>query len=84
MNISDFKEVEVKKNTGLKAIFNGKNLKRTLLFMAIGSIASLGWFYYTEGQHMDIMTSTEIFKSMAVGAFFGLFISNSPCARGQC
>lgn len=84
MDISDFKEVEVKKATGIKAIFNVKKLRRTLLFMGIGALASFSWFYYTDGQHMDIISSTEVFKSITVGAFFGLFISNSPCARGQC
>ena len=84
MNISDFKEVEVKKSASIKSLFNGKQFKRTMLYMTIGAVASFAWFYYTDGQHMDQIPSTEIFKSLAVGSFFGIFISNSPCARGKC
>lgn len=83
MDISDFKEVEVKRKP-ISSVFNAAHLKRTLLFMVVGAVASFGWFYYTDGQHMEIITSTEIFKSMAIGAIFGIFISNSPCARGRC
>lgn len=83
MDISDFKEIEVKRKP-LSSIFNAAKLKKTFLFMAIGAAASFAWFYYTDGQHMDQMAGVDIFKSMALGSFFGLFISNSPCARGQC
>lgn len=84
MDISNFKEVELKKNTSLKSIFNGKRFRRTLIFMLVGAIASFVYYYYTEGQHMEIIPQEDIFKSLSIGALFGIFISNSPCARGQC
>lgn len=83
MDISDFKEIEVKRKP-ISSLLNLARLKKTFIFMVIGAAASFAWFYYTEGQHMDQLAGPEIFKSMAVGAFFGIFISNSPCARGQC
>lgn len=84
MNISDFKELEVKEKKSLRTLFKGKQFKRTLIFMVGGAIISVAWFYYGEGQHLGEITSTHWFKSAAVGALFGIFISNSPCARGQC
>jgi len=83
MDISDFKEVEVKRKP-LAGLLNIARLKRTFLFMIAGAALSFAWFYYSEGQHMDVLSETETFKSLAIGAFFGLFISNSPCAKGQC
>ena len=84
MDISNFKEVEVKRPNSIKGLLNNKQLRRTLLFMLGGAVASMAWFYYSEGQHMDAITGTEWFKSGAIGALFGTFISNSPCARGRC
>lgn len=84
MNISDFKEVDVKRPNPITALFKGKQFRRTLLFMLGGAIVSAAWFYYGEGQHMDAISSTDWFKSGAIGALFGVFISNSPCARGKC
>lgn len=84
MDISDFKKVELKGNSTSKTIFNSKQLKRTMVFMLIGALGSLAWFYYSEGQHMGEVLPHHIIKSLSIGAFFGLFISNSPCARGQC
>ncbi len=84
MDISDFKPLEVKRVSPLKANFNGKQLKRTLTFMIVGALASAAWFYYTNGQHMDVIAGADWFKSAAIGSLFGLFISNSPCARGKC
>lgn len=83
MDISDFKEVEVKRKPIL-GMLNLARLKRTFLFMVIGAALSFAWFYYSEGQHLEQILGADIFKSLAIGAFFGLFISNSPCARGQC
>lgn len=83
MDISDFKEIEVKRKP-ISSIINIARLKRTFIFMVIGATVSFAWFYYTDGQHMDQITGIDIFKSMAIGSIFGIFISNSPCARGQC
>lgn len=84
MDISDFKEVEVKKTAGLKALFSGKQFRRTIIFMLIGAAASFLYYYYTEGQHIQTLAQEDIFKSLSIGALFGIFISNSPCARGNC
>jgi hypothetical protein len=55
-----------------------------MIFIAFGAVIGLLYFYFTEGQHMEIISSGEILKSMAIGGFFGFFITNSPCARGKC
>jgi hypothetical protein len=80
MDISDFKKLETKR----QPLFKGAQLKRTLIAMVIGAIIGFAWFYYSEGQHMGIIPTADILKSISIGALFGIFITNSPCARGKC
>lgn len=56
------------------------SLKAILVGAAIGFL----FYYLSEGRLMESMPGGEILKSLAVGAFFGFFITNSPCARGRC
>jgi hypothetical protein len=58
--------------------------KRSWLYIVLGAIAGFLYFYITEGKHMDVITSGDVLKSLLIGGFFGLFITNSPCARGRC
>lgn len=85
MDISNFKNLETKNSkAGLKGSFNSAQLKRTLIFMLIGAAVSFAWYYYTDGQHVETLATADIFKALTIGSLFGIFISNSPCARGKC
>jgi hypothetical protein len=80
-----FKELELKpKGNFLQRSWRSAHFRKSLLAVGIGAVLGFLFFYFTEGQHMDSMSGGEILKSMAVGAFFGLFMTNSPCARGRC
>ena len=52
--------------------------------MAVGALAGFVLFYLTEGKNMQVMTFGDSFSSILIGAFFGFFITNSPCARNKC
>jgi len=83
-------KIEVKKlelqreNKGIKGFFKSKQTRRTLIAILIGSLVALGFYYFTEGQSMDTFSMEQALKNMALGGFFGFFITNSPCARGRC
>lgn len=81
----EFKQLDIKpEGNWFRRTFLSAHAKKSLLFTAIGAIGGLTYFYFTEGKDMDVISTGEIFKSMLFGAFFGLFITNSPCARGRC
>jgi peptidoglycan/LPS O-acetylase OafA/YrhL len=69
---------------GLKKVLRSKQLRRTLAGIFIGAAAGFAFFYLTEGMHMDSLSTTDILQSLAFGGLFGLFVTNSPCARNSC
>lgn len=80
-----FKELELEKEgSWLKRSVRSKQFRRTVRAVLIGAVAGFLYFYFTEGLHMDPLPAGDILKSIAIGGFFGFFITNSPCARGRC
>lgn len=71
-------------NKSLRKILKSKQLKRTLAGILIGAVAGFAFFYLTEGIHMDSLSTTDVLQSLAFGGLFGLFVTNSPCARNRC
>ena len=71
-------------NKGLRKWLKSKQIRRTLAGILIGAAAGFAFFYLTEGMHMDSLSTTDILQSLAFGGLFGLFITNSPCARNRC
>ena len=81
----EFKQLNTKPESGyLNKILRSKNIRRSILFVAIGAIAGFIYYYFSEGKHMDSLSTIDILKSLAIGGFFGFFITNSPCARNKC
>jgi hypothetical protein len=81
----EFKKLEIKsESTWIRRTFRSQHIKRSLIFIVIGAIAGFLYYYLTEGKHMDALASVDILKSLAIGGFFGFFITNSPCARNKC
>jgi hypothetical protein len=69
---------------GIKKLLKSKQLRITLSGIVLGASAGFAIFYLTEGMHMDSLSSADILQSLAFGGLFGLFITNSPCARNRC
>jgi hypothetical protein len=69
---------------GIKGIFKSKQFRRTILGIVLGAIAGFVFFYFTEGLYMDSLAKNDVIQSLVFGGFFGLFVTNSPCARNRC
>lgn len=81
----EFKKLELDEEGGwLKRFFRSPQTRRSVIAILIGAIAGFLIFYFTEGREMDVIIISDILKSVAIGGFFGFFITNSPCARGRC
>lgn len=83
--IMEFKQLEIRQEgSWIKRKLLTKNTLKTLAMLVIGSVGGFAYFYFTEGNQMDSFTFKDAFNSISMGAFFGVFITNSPCARGRC
>lgn len=81
----EFKQLNIKpEGSWIRRNLLTTHAKKSALYILIGAIAGLGYFYFTEGKHMVDIMAGDILKSMLIGGFFGFFITNSPCARGRC
>lgn len=67
-----------------KRFLSSRHTWRTLLFVLIGSGVSFLLFFLSEGRYLEKLSSGDVFESLLIGGLFGLFITNSPCARGRC
>jgi hypothetical protein len=80
-----FKELDLKpQGSWVKRTLQSAHIRKTLIAMFVGALAGFTFFYVTEGRLLQSIPGMEILKSLGIGAFFGLFITNSPCARGRC
>ena len=81
----EFRKLEIKEDgSHVRRLFRSVQVRRTIVFAIIGAIGGFLFFYFTEGSRMDIIPAGDIIKSILIGGFFGIFIMNSPCARGRC
>ncbi len=79
------KKLELQKeNKGLSGILKSKPIRRTVTGIVIGAVAGFAFFYFTEGIQMDTLSTGDVFQSLIFGGLFGLFVTNSPCARNKC
>jgi hypothetical protein len=81
----EFKQLEVKQDTNwFKRIIQSPHTKKSVIYTVIGAIGGLVYFYLSQGKHMEVIVFGDVLQSVFVGAFFGFFITNSPCARNKC
>jgi hypothetical protein len=80
-----FKELDLKpQGSWMKRTLRSAHIRKTLIAIFVGALAGFTFFYVTEGRLMQSIPGLEILKSLGIGAFFGFFVTNSPCARGRC
>ena len=80
-----FQELKLKQEgSWFKRFITSPQTIKTLIAVVIGAIAGFLYWYLTEGKTMDELSVRLVVKSMLLGGFFGLFVTNSPCARGRC
>ena len=81
----EFKKLEIEpEGSWIKRTLQSPHTKKTLIYVVIGAIAGFVFTYFTAGKPLAEISSGEIFQSIIIGAFFGFFITNSPCARNKC
>lgn len=81
----EFKKLDIQsEGSWLKRTFGTQHAKKSFIYIILGAIAGVVFFYFTGEKQFADITSGEIIKSMIVGGFFGFFITNSPCARNKC
>jgi RsiW-degrading membrane proteinase PrsW (M82 family) len=81
----EFKQLELEpESSQTKRVIQLQHIKRTVIYIVLGAVVSFLFFYFTEGQRMDVIAARDIIKSILIGGFFGFFITNSPCARNRC
>ncbi|HKL32233.1 MAG TPA: hypothetical protein VJ919_06860 [Tangfeifania sp.] len=80
----EVKKLEIAEEKGIKGFIKSKQTRRTIIAILIGAVAALAFYYITEAQSIDAFSMNEALKNMALGAFLGFFVTNSPCARGRC
>jgi len=81
----EFKELEIKPGgSWIKRTITSPQTRKTLIYIFVGAIAGLVFTYATAGKPFAEIGNDEIVQSMIIGAFFGFFITNSPCARNKC
>ncbi len=59
-----------------------KHLRKTLLYMLAGGVLTVLISFFIEGS--SAINLDTIGGNLLMGALFGLFITNIPCARGRC
>jgi hypothetical protein len=80
-----FKELDLKpQGSWMKRTLRSTHTRKTLIAILVGALAGFTFFYVTEGRLMQSIPGLEVLKSLGIGAFFGFFVTNSPCARGRC
>ncbi|MEN9444246.1 MAG: hypothetical protein RIS47_1136 [Bacteroidota bacterium] len=85
MKTFEFKKLEIREEgSWLQRQLRSAHVRKTALFAVIG--AAVGYIMFFASHNMDshLLWSDEAFKNVMMGAAFGVFITNSPCARGKC
>jgi RsiW-degrading membrane proteinase PrsW (M82 family) len=80
-----FKQLDIKpQGSWIRRKVQSSRFKTTIIAIVVGALIGFLFFYLTEGRLMEHIPFGEVIKSLLIGGFFGLFITNSPCARGRC
>jgi RsiW-degrading membrane proteinase PrsW (M82 family) len=81
----EFKKLDIKpEGSWVSRTILSQHGKKTILYILVGAIAGFVLFFITQEKQFSEITAGDIVKSMAMGGFFGFFITNSPCARNKC
>ena len=80
-----FKQLEIEPlSAATDRSIRSNPLFRSLIFIVLGGLGGFLLLYFSKGKYMDMLATGDIVRSILFGAFFGFFITNSPCARNKC
>ena len=85
MKIFQFKKLEIEQEgSWIKRTITSNHFKKTILFSVVSSLIGYGLFYFGQGAGIKVYWNDQAFEYVFMGLAFGIFITNSPCARGKC
>ncbi len=85
MKTFKFKELEVTPDgSWFVRTMNSPHLKKTVLYGLVGALIGYVLFYLSLGSDSRVLWNDEAMSNVLMGLAFGVFITNSPCARGRC
>lgn len=80
-----FKKLEIQHTTPWwKRTLTSPHTRKTFLYTVLGALIGYLLFYFDDGLRLGIFWNETAFQNITTGAVFGIFITNSPCARGKC
>ena len=81
----EFKKLDIKsEESWFKRTIWSAHGKKTVLYVFLGALAGFILYMLSEKTQLSSLNWNEIIPNVAIGAFFGFFITNSPCARNKC
>nr|WP_321453230.1 hypothetical protein [uncultured Carboxylicivirga sp.] len=80
-----FKKLDIKsEGTWLTRVVKSKHFQKSVIYTLAGALIGVLVYYFTDAKSMSNIEINEVVNHIVVGGAFGLFITNSPCARGRC
>ncbi len=81
----EFKKLDIKSDENwFKQTILSSHGKKTMLYVLLGAVAGFVIYMLTEDKQLASLNWSDVIPNIAIGAFFGFFITNSPCARNKC
>jgi len=81
----EFKKLELEPEaSGFKHRFQLQKLKKTAIYMLIGGLLGFAFYYFSEGMSANQLWNPKSKEFVFFGMLIGIFITNSPCAKGSC
>ncbi len=81
----EFKKLDIKSDESwFKRTIWTSHGKKTLIYTLLGAVVGFILYFVSDDKQFSSMTLNDVFPNIAMGALFGFFITNSPCARNKC
>lgn len=80
-----FKKLELEQEgSWLKRLVTSAHFRKTVLYAAVGALIGYVLFILEQNGDSRLYWSDVATQNVLMGLAFGVFITNSPCARGKC
>lgn len=81
----EFKKLEIQQEgSWLKRTIASAHFKKTLTYSLIGAVVGYALFYFGQNSATKLLWNGEALQNVLTGFGVGIFLTNSPCARGRC
>ncbi len=85
MKTFKFKELELDQDKNwFQKTFTSPHIKKTLIYSLIGALIGFCVFYFSDSRDAGVFWNEDAFNNVFWGIALGVFMTNSPCARGRC